>query len=132
MIETVIETSRYLIEQYDINNALVNSEVFLASDVDIQFVSDRAAELEAAAPELKTIWFRIGDVRESTFLPGTVVEIPIPTEATFYDVQGVEVVRATRNGEELEEHFYLPDRVSGDIINFYDANDVLVAQQIIP
>jgi len=132
MIETVVETSRYLIEQYDTSNTLVNSEVYLTSDVDEQFVSDRAAELEAVSPELKTIWFRIGDVRESTFLPGTVVELPIPSDAIIYDVEGAEVDRITRNDEELEKYFYLPDMVSGDVINFYDSDNVLVAQQIVP
>jgi len=132
MIETVVEASRYLIEQYDTSNTLVNSEVHLSSDVDEQFVSDRAAELEATSPELKTIWFKVGEVKESVFLPGTVVEIPIPSDAVIYDVENAEVDRITRNDEELEKYFYLPDMVSGDVINFYDSDNVLVAQQIVP
>jgi hypothetical protein len=131
MTTKVIEPAQYVIEQYNEAGDLINQETF-PGDTNEQIISDRASELETLNPQYKTISFYVSEVTEDIYLPG-IVKPSITDSDTLFTVEGavVETAKRLSDGSELPLVFFLNDPVSGETIQFFDPDGILVAEIVL-
>jgi len=124
------EPAKYIIEQRDVEGAIIyTEEIPISSGQDAAEI--RATELERLKPSLNTTWYLRGALTEARELPGIVTSKFVDT-ATLYDVQGVDAVRASVNGADLELRFFVQLATEpGQIVEFYDKDDRLVAEVVL-
>lgn len=131
MTSKVIKEAQYIIKQTDSSGILVNEEVHPGDSLESTII-DRSRELESINPEYITTWQFEGKIVEEIVLPGTVVEIPLPTGSRFFDVEGSGflVSSATLNGIPLIQHFFAESVQIGDVVQFFDEDNNLVAEMV--
>ena len=93
-------------------------------------VQARAMELEVLSSNLQTVWYLRGEVTETQEdipLPGTVIEKDVGTKR-FFDIEGATAETAFIGTTELPLVFMLENPVAGQTVEFFDENNVKVAE----
>jgi len=125
--QRIFKDAEYVIIQADpVTNASITT-VFRDKNTPEADIIAEAQNLDQTNPGLRTVWFLRGITTEEVFLPGT-VNVQAVAGGLSVNIVGADAETATINGNPLSLVFYLDSANPGDVIQFFNEQNELIAE----